>query len=126
MQAVIKWLTFVIIDCLQQADVVLVLDGSSSVGDANFQQLVDTMKSMISELPVSEQGVHVGVMQFSNMPTIEFGLNVYNDRYLCSDSHETYSLTIYNVQAIFKMTGICSQSQKVFSNRLQEFTLGCT
>jgi hypothetical protein len=56
------------------------LDGSSSVGEANFQQLLSYVKSFSSQMPVSQNGVHVGVMQFSSRPSVEFGLNLYTDR----------------------------------------------
>ena len=56
------------------------LDGSSSVGDSNFQRLLSYVKTFSSQLPISQQGVHVGVMQFSSRPSVEFGLNLYTDR----------------------------------------------
>ena len=69
--------------CLSQADVVFLLDGSSSVGDGNFQRLLSYVKTFSSQLPVSQQGVHVGVLQFSSRPSVEFGLNLYTDRHVC-------------------------------------------
>ncbi|KAK7115067.1 hypothetical protein V1264_001009 [Littorina saxatilis] len=66
--------------CLQKADVVFMLDGSSSVGDGNFQRLLNYVKIVSSQLPVSQQGVHVGVMQFASRPSVQFGLGVYTDR----------------------------------------------
>lgn len=36
---------------------------------------------MASKLPVSQDGIHVGLMQYSSYPSLEFPLNLYSSRY---------------------------------------------
>nr|KAG5688509.1 hypothetical protein BaRGS_011654 [Batillaria attramentaria] len=86
--------------CLNQADVVFMLDGSGSVGSANFQHLINYVKTFSSQLPVSQNGVHIGVQQFSNRPTTEFGLSMYTDSWHIFYPHNRASLLrgIDNIQ----------------------------
>ncbi|XP_059141677.1 uncharacterized protein LOC131929465 [Physella acuta] len=78
--------------CLSTADIVICLDGSSSVSAPNFQIAKENVKNLISRLPLSQDMVHVGLVQFSAKPVLEFPLNRYFDRLtaLSAVDHVTY------------------------------------
>ena len=67
--------------CLQKADVVFMLDSSSSVGTLNFEKTENFIKNFVSKLNVGKDGVHVGLEQYSIKPLSEFPLRMYNNRY---------------------------------------------
>lgn len=72
---------FIFLGCLQKADVVFLLDSSSSIGKDNFHKIEDFLKDVTEELAISPEGVHVGLMQYSSYPSLEFPLNMYTTRY---------------------------------------------
>ena len=57
------------------------LDSSSTIGQTNFQKLEDFMKNTVKNLPVGPDQVRVGVMQYSSYPSMEFPLNMHDNRY---------------------------------------------
>ena len=65
---------------MQQADIVFLVDGSGSIGAANFAKLENFVKGIVGKLDVGANKVHVGLMQFSNYPSKEFPLNMYSSR----------------------------------------------
>ncbi|XP_076470008.1 uncharacterized protein LOC143300296 [Babylonia areolata] len=67
--------------CLQKADVVFLLDSSSSIGKDNFRKMEDFLKDVVQDLNVSPDGVHVGLMQYSSYPSMEFPLNMHSSRF---------------------------------------------
>ncbi|XP_041376891.1 uncharacterized protein LOC121389362 [Gigantopelta aegis] len=66
--------------CPGRADIVFLLDSSTSVGKSNYEHLEDFLKHIVSRLPVGRDLVHVGMMQFSSYPSQEFPLDMYKDR----------------------------------------------
>ncbi|OWF53570.1 Cartilage matrix protein [Mizuhopecten yessoensis] len=66
--------------CLHKADLAFLIDSSTSVGPANFQKMENFLKQSISKLDVGPDKVHVGLMQYSSYPNVEFPLNMYTDR----------------------------------------------
>ncbi|KAK7491400.1 hypothetical protein BaRGS_00017378, partial [Batillaria attramentaria] len=66
--------------CLTKADLVLLVDSSSSVGREDFEHLEDFIKDLVVQLPVGQDQVQVGLVQFSGHPSLEFPLNMYSDR----------------------------------------------
>ncbi|CAC5385625.1 unnamed protein product [Mytilus coruscus] len=66
--------------CLQKADLVFVVDGSGSIGPANFVKLQTFLKDIVTKLNVGPNAVHVGVIKFSNYPSIEFPLDMHLSR----------------------------------------------
>nr|KAG5702882.1 hypothetical protein BaRGS_019101 [Batillaria attramentaria] len=62
------------------ADLVLLVDSSSSVGREDFEHLEDFIKDLVVQLPVGQDQVQVGLVQFSGHPSLEFPLNMYSDR----------------------------------------------
>jgi len=74
------------IKCARAADIVLVLDQSTSivVGDPNYDnwyvQMLGFAKSVASAFPIGENLTQIGLMKFSGDVEIVFHLNRYNDR----------------------------------------------
>ncbi|CAJ0946841.1 unnamed protein product, partial [Ranitomeya imitator] len=59
------------------ADVVFLVDGSWSVGRANFKYILDFMTSMVLAFDIGEDKTRVGVVQYSSDTRTEFNLNKY-------------------------------------------------
>ncbi|XP_019624292.1 PREDICTED: matrilin-2-like [Branchiostoma belcheri] len=60
-------------------DLVLLLDGSGSVTESNFQRIKDFAKDLLQEFNInSENGTRVGAVQYSSVTREEFKLNRYN------------------------------------------------
>ncbi|KAL8616408.1 hypothetical protein ACOMHN_032262 [Nucella lapillus] len=66
--------------CLTKADLVLLIDSSSSVGMEDFGHLEDFVKNLAVQLPIGPDQVQLGLVQFSSHPSLEFPLNMYHDR----------------------------------------------
>ena len=66
--------------CLQNADVVFMVDSSASIGSEDFQKTQIALKNVITNLNVGPNNVHVGVMQYSSYPTMGFPLSMYTNR----------------------------------------------
>ncbi|XP_053183672.1 collagen alpha-6(VI) chain-like [Scomber japonicus] len=56
-------------------DVIFLVDGSESISEKDFQKIKEFVKSIISKTTISEDGVHVGIMQYSTEYKLEFSLN---------------------------------------------------
>ncbi|KAM6968144.1 matrilin-2-like [Aplochiton taeniatus] len=62
-------------DCGDGAmDLVFVIDGSKSLGAANFELVKQFVNSMVDSLDVSSRGTHVGLLQYSTKVRAEFTL----------------------------------------------------
>lgn len=61
-------------------DLVILIDGSRSVGRRNFRKVIDFVKSFVSFFPLSARETRVGVMVFSSRSRLEFGFNRYGSR----------------------------------------------
>lgn len=66
--------------CRSRVDLVILIDGSRSVGRRNFRKVIDFVKSFVSFFPLSARETRVGVMVFSSGSRLEFGLNRYGSR----------------------------------------------
>ncbi|XP_005378811.1 PREDICTED: von Willebrand factor [Chinchilla lanigera] len=53
-------------------DVVFVLEGSDKVGEANFNRSKEFMAEVIQRMDVGQDGIHVTVLQYSYMVTVEY------------------------------------------------------
>ncbi|XP_015244883.1 PREDICTED: collagen alpha-1(VII) chain [Cyprinodon variegatus] len=64
---------------LQAADIVFLIDGSSSIGRANFIQVKNFMADIVKPFAssVSESGVRVGAVQYSDTSRVEFNFNTH-------------------------------------------------
>ncbi|XP_039592174.1 collagen alpha-6(VI) chain-like isoform X1 [Polypterus senegalus] len=62
------------------ADIVFVVDGSSSIGEPNFQQVRDFLYTFVDSLDVSVDNVRVGLAQYSDDAHEEFLLNTFTNK----------------------------------------------
>ncbi|KAM3595222.1 uncharacterized protein V6R79_020184 [Siganus canaliculatus] len=60
--------------CYNSVNIGFVIDGSSSVGDANFRLVLDFLAGITRSFDVSEIGSRVGAVQFTYDQRLEFGL----------------------------------------------------
>lgn len=58
-------------------DLVFVIDGSKSLGPANFELVKQLVNSIVESLDVSKTGTHIGLLQFSTKVRTEFSLGQY-------------------------------------------------
>ncbi|KAG5845995.1 hypothetical protein ANANG_G00145050 [Anguilla anguilla] len=64
-----------------KADIVFLVDESSSIGNNNFQKLKDFLFRVVTYFPViGPKGTQFAVVRYSDEPRIEFRLNEYKDR----------------------------------------------
>ncbi|XP_057689800.1 collagen alpha-6(VI) chain isoform X1 [Corythoichthys intestinalis] len=62
------------------ADVVFVVDGSTSIGDADFQEVREFLRAMVSGFDIGPDKVRVGLAQYSDRPFQEFLLKDHMDK----------------------------------------------
>ena len=54
-------------------ELVLVIDGSSSIGPTDFLVQLQFLKDLVADLDISPTGTRVAMTQFSTVPRVEFG-----------------------------------------------------
>ncbi|CAM9642473.1 unnamed protein product [Lampetra fluviatilis] len=75
-----------------KADLVFMVDGSWSIGDENFQKVINFLWNMVGALDrIGQDGMQVAVAQFSDTSRSEFTLKMHN-------SKETLLQAITNIQ----------------------------
>lgn len=62
------------------ADIVFLIDGSSSIGTTNFEAMREFLKSVVSGLDIGPDKVRVGLVQYSDEPYQEFLLKDHLDK----------------------------------------------
>ncbi|GCC24847.1 collagen alpha-6(VI) chain-like [Chiloscyllium punctatum] len=62
------------------ADIVLVVDGSTSVSDENFEEVREFLNTFVNGLDIAENKVRIGLVQYSDDPKTEFLLNQYSSK----------------------------------------------
>lgn len=62
------------------ADIVFLVDGSSSIGITNFQEVRQFLRSIVTGLDIGANKVRVGLAQYSNDPYQEFLLKDHMDK----------------------------------------------
>uniref|UniRef100_A0A8C6TQW7 Cochlin n=1 Tax=Neogobius melanostomus TaxID=47308 RepID=A0A8C6TQW7_9GOBI len=60
--------------CYNSVNLGFLIDGSSSVGDQNFQMVLDFLAGIAQHFDISEVGARVGAVQFTYDQRLEFGL----------------------------------------------------
>uniref|UniRef100_A0A4W3HLK4 Collagen alpha-1(XII) chain n=1 Tax=Callorhinchus milii TaxID=7868 RepID=A0A4W3HLK4_CALMI len=61
-----------------QADVVLLVDGSYSIGLSNFAKVRDFLETLVQTFPVGPNQIQIGLVQYSRDPNTEFTLNTHS------------------------------------------------
>ncbi len=69
-------------ECTQEtvADIVFLVDGSSSIGLENFQQVREFLSSLVENFDVAPDKNRIGLVQYSDTPHTEFFLNTYQNK----------------------------------------------
>lgn len=62
------------------ADIVFLLDGSSSIGNTNFQEIRKFLRTVVTGLDIGPNKVRIGLAQFSDDPHQEFLLKDHMDK----------------------------------------------
>ncbi|GAA6214632.1 cochlin [Lates japonicus] len=60
--------------CYNSVNIGFLIDGSSSVGEANFQLVLDFLAGIANGFDISDVGAHIGAVQFTYDQRLEFGL----------------------------------------------------
>ncbi|KAM6412908.1 collagen alpha-6(VI) chain-like [Pluvialis apricaria] len=63
-----------------KADVMFLVDSSTSIGNENFQKMKNFMRELVNRTDVGADRVQIGVVQFSDKPKEEFKLNTYSTK----------------------------------------------
>ncbi|KAM4770891.1 vitrin [Rhinophrynus dorsalis] len=66
--------------CLNAADIVFVIDGSSSVGTGNFRTVLQFIANISSEFEISDTDTRIGAVQYTYEQRLEFGLDRYGTK----------------------------------------------
>uniref|UniRef100_A0A671KTY2 VWFA domain-containing protein n=1 Tax=Sinocyclocheilus anshuiensis TaxID=1608454 RepID=A0A671KTY2_9TELE len=73
---------FLLSVCTQNtvADIVFLVDGSNSIGRANFQQIREFLSSLVENFEVAPDRIRIGLVQYSDTPYTEFSLSTYQNK----------------------------------------------
>jgi collagen type VI alpha len=66
--------------CTPKAEIVFIVDGSSSIGNWNWKKIKNFMAAIVDSFDVSDDAVRVGVVLFSHKVSEQFGLDKYSDK----------------------------------------------
>lgn len=69
-------------ECTQEtvADIVFLVDGSSSIGLENFQEVREFLSSLVENFDVAPDKIRIGLVEYSDTPRTEFSLNTYQNK----------------------------------------------
>jgi len=70
----------VVLECVNQADVVFVLDCSGSIDEPAFQYMLDFAATVVNSFDVDGGRVRVGALAFADDVKLAFNLNQYSSR----------------------------------------------
>ncbi|KAM8915597.1 cochlin isoform 2-T2 [Spinachia spinachia] len=66
--------------CYNSVNIGFLIDGSSSVGEGNFQLVLDFLAAVARSFDVSDVGARIGAVQFTYEQRLEFGLFDHNSK----------------------------------------------
>ncbi|XP_038648007.1 von Willebrand factor A domain-containing protein 2-like isoform X2 [Scyliorhinus canicula] len=69
-----------LIQCSSAIDILLLMDGSHSIGKGSFERSKHFAAKLCNVLDINPDRVRIGVIQFSSKPKVEFGLETYPTR----------------------------------------------
>ncbi|KAL3875024.1 hypothetical protein ACJMK2_037965 [Sinanodonta woodiana] len=97
---------------VQKADIVFMLDASSSEGDTNFQKQLDFVSRLSNDFSIGKDQVQIGLITFATYPKNEFYLNTYT----------TKSTLLSQIQRVAYMNGQTYTDQGLEFARSNSFT----
>ncbi|XP_071355221.1 cochlin [Trachinotus anak] len=101
--------------CYNSVNIGFLIDGSSSVGEGNFQLVLDFLAGIAGSFDISDVGAHIGAVQFTYDQRLEFGLSDHSNKeeainalkripYM-SGGTATGAAISYTTQRLFRRTG---------------------
>ncbi|XP_040917191.1 cochlin [Toxotes jaculatrix] len=101
--------------CYNSVNIGFLIDGSSSVGEGNFQLVLDFLAGVARSFDISDMGAHIGAVQFTYEQRLEFGLSDHSSKeeainalrripYM-SGGTATGGAISYTTQRLFRRTG---------------------
>ncbi|XP_042292874.1 cochlin [Thunnus albacares] len=101
--------------CYNSVNIGFLIDGSSSVGEGNFQLVLEFLAGIARGFDISDVGSHIGAVQFTYDQRLEFGLSEYSNKedvvtalkripYM-SGGTATGGAISYTTQNLFRRTG---------------------
>ncbi|XP_074517314.1 cochlin [Sebastes fasciatus] len=101
--------------CYNSVNIGFLIDGSSSVGDGNFQLVLEFLAGIAKNFDISDVGARIGAVQFTYDQRLEFGLFDYSNKedsinalgripYM-SGGTATGAAISYTTQNLFRRTG---------------------
>ncbi|KAM7376452.1 hypothetical protein PAMP_006185 [Pampus punctatissimus] len=101
--------------CYNSVNIGFLIDGSSSVGELNFQMVLDFLAGIARSFDISDVGAHIGAVQFTYDQRLEFGLFDHSNKddainalrrisYM-SGGTATGGAISYTTQNLFRRTG---------------------
>ncbi|KAE8289547.1 Cochlin COCH-5B2 Precursor [Larimichthys crocea] len=101
--------------CYNSVNIGFLIDGSSSVGDPNFQLVLDFLAAIARSFDISDLGAHIGAVQFTYDQRLEFGLSDHQNKQdalnalkkitYMSGGTATGAAIAYTAQNLFRRTG---------------------
>ncbi|XP_047593143.1 collagen alpha-5(VI) chain isoform X4 [Lutra lutra] len=89
-----------------KADIMFLVDSSSSIGHDNFGKMKTFMKNLLAKIQIGPDRTQIGVIQFSDQTQEEFQLNKYFTQNEISDSIDRMSLIDKNTLTGNALTSI--------------------
>ncbi|TDG98525.1 hypothetical protein EPR50_G00201210 [Perca flavescens] len=101
--------------CYNSVNIGFLIDGSSSVGEGNFQLVLEFLAGIARSFDISDIGAHIGAVQFTYDQKLEFGLFEHSNKedsvnavrrisYMSGGTATGAAIT-YTTQNLFRRTG---------------------
>ncbi|TNN87398.1 Cochlin [Liparis tanakae] len=101
--------------CYNSVNIGFLIDGSSSVGEGNFQLILNFLTGIAKSFDISDRGSHIGAVQFTYDQRLEFGffehstkeasLNALKTIRYMSGGTATGAAITYTTENLFRRTG---------------------
>ncbi|XP_035024708.1 cochlin isoform X1 [Hippoglossus stenolepis] len=101
--------------CYNSVNIGFLIDGSSSVGEGNFQLVLDFLVGIARSFDISDIGARIGAVQFTYEQRLEFGLFDHHDKeeavnalkriHYMSGGTSTGEAISYTANKLFRRTG---------------------
>lgn len=96
------------LECLTNntVDLVLILDGSGSVGEETFELLRNFVAHLAGRLNVSNTNSHLAVIQYAETPQLEISLNQYTNSFqviFCQEQNDSSNFNLIIICNIKKL-----------------------
>ena len=109
-----KRVYFAACEDMDQTDIVFIVDSSTSVGAANFETMLNAIKSFVSDIDIDAGEIRIGLLTYNTRPYIQFYLN----------EHRTKSELLTAIDRVQYRLGSTNTAQAIKSARTRMFTTG--